>query len=712
MAAAPPVNTVQASLLLCGVPIAPAFDGQSPSERVAEQIFMDSFETCLSISIEDVKDAITGFTKLPANQGRIPFQPGVKRLIIAFVQWTRTELRCGRDPSNILFPVNNMVQLHQDLKTCLNFEKQADLLAGQAKPKPFNVQSQWMDWEPTFSNYLKLIPGTTGIPLAYIIRRNVAPDPAILTPIHAHYIANAPLVGDAFNQDTNRVYTLLLTFITEYPECETLIRTATESNGRVAYQALATRFEGTGALAIDLVAAESVIENLYYSGEKPPQMDWTTFEKNLKHAYAIVDRRKQRIVYDDEQKLRSLITKRIKADFLGPTLAVLEIQLAAVPLTLSFQAALDALRNKVTQWKDSSTGAKFARARQQRHISEVNPSNRTKTRTDSTWATLTNGEVIEYHPSFKFGKKLSLFPQELKDKLFQQRAEYKKRKGNHQNCNDKKPPSKRQIKKARSEIRQLAELVDLTSKSNHDARTANANPMGGRNERHQQRQEQRQESSNSSSPDIATKIAQLKASLNISPVSTLCIQQTNLRPQQRPNWEYPPGTVANNECDTNADCGVAGKNMIPLEYTTRSADVTGFSNDLGIMKDIPIVTAATAYTCTTTGKVFILVFHEFLWYGGQMDHSLINPNQLRSYGVPVWDNPFDPSHPTQIEINDSIVIPLAGVGTKLSFKTRVPSRTELRDCPHITMTSPLPWDPKNIRISTTRSCECWHPKIL
>ena len=364
MAAAPPINTVQASLLLCGVPIAPAFDGQAPSERVAEQLFMNSFDTCLSITIEDVKDAITGFTKLPANQGRIPFQPGVKRLIIAFVQWTRTELRCGRDPTSILFPVNNMVQLHQDLKACINFEKQADLLAGQAKPKPFNIQSQWMDWEPTFSNYLKLIPGITGIPLAYIIRRNAAPDPAITNPIHAHYIANAPLVGDSFNQDTNRVYTLLLTFITEYPECETIIRTATESNGRVAYQALATRFEGTGALAIDLVAAESVIENLYYSGEKPPQMDWTTFEKNLKHAYAIVDRRKQRIVYDDEQTLRSLITKRIKADFLGPTLAVLEIQLAAVPLTLSFQAALDALRNKVTQWKDSSTGAKFARARQ------------------------------------------------------------------------------------------------------------------------------------------------------------------------------------------------------------------------------------------------------------------------------------------------------------------------------------------------------------
>ena len=378
---------------------------------------------------------------------------------------------------------------------------------------------------------------------------------------------------------------------------------------------------------------------------------------------------------------------------------MLKIQLATVPLVLTFQSALTALRNEVTQHKKSSTGGRFARARQQRQISEVTQPGRAKTRTDSSWEKLTNGEVIEYHPSFRFGKKLNLFPPELRQKLDKQRQEYKQKRG-RSNSNNKNSPSKRQIKKARTEIRQLAELVDLT-RSSPDKNSINANPMGGRNERHQQRQQ--------NSNEIDSKIAELKTSLGIS---TLRIQQTSTKPQQHQNWECPPGTVANNECDTNADCGVAGKNMIPLEFTTRSADVTGFSNDLGTMKDIPIVTAATAYTCTNTGQVFILVFHEFLWYGGRMDHSLINPNQLRSYGVPVWDNPFDTSHPTQIEINDSIVIPLAGVGTKLSFKTRVPSRTELRDCPHITMTSPLPWDPKNIRISTTRSCECWHPKIL
>ena len=137
---------------------------------------------------------------------------------------------------------------------------------------------------------------------------------------------------------------------------------------------------------------------------------------------------------------------------------------------------------------------------------------------------------------------------------------------------------KRQIKKARTEIRQLAELVDLTSCSN-DSGDTNANPMGGRNGRHQQRQDQ----ANNVNQDVAARISELKAALNLSPVKTLSIKQTNIKPQQQQNWESLPGTMGSNECDTNADCGVAGKNMIPLKYTMRSADVSGFSSELGII---------------------------------------------------------------------------------------------------------------------------------
>ena len=185
---------------------------------------------------------------------------------------------------------------------------------------------------------------------------------------------------------------------------------------------------------------------------------------------------------------------------------MLKIQLAAVPLVLTFQSALTALRNEVNQHKKSSTGGRFARARQQRQISEVTQPGRAETRTDSSWEKLTNGEVIEYHPSFRFGKKLNLFPPELRQKLDKQRQEYKQKRG-RSNSNNKNSPSKRQIKKARTEIRQLAELVDLT-KSSPDKNSINANPMGGRNERHQQRQQ--------NSNEIDSKIEELKTSLGIS----------------------------------------------------------------------------------------------------------------------------------------------------------------------------------------------------
>ena len=181
---APPLNTIVDSLDFCEVPLAPLYAGADQRTRIAGQIFMDSYDTCLSLTIEDVKDSLTSFAKLTAANGRIVLQPGIKRNIIAFVQWTRTELRSGRNPVLTPFPIANVVALHNNLKICSNFSKQSELLAVQVKPRKFTAEVDWRDWEPTFVNYLKLIPGITGIPLAYVVRRNAAPiGPAFVGPV-------------------------------------------------------------------------------------------------------------------------------------------------------------------------------------------------------------------------------------------------------------------------------------------------------------------------------------------------------------------------------------------------------------------------------------------------------------------------------------------------------------------------------------------------
>ena len=79
-----------------------------------------------------------------------------------------------------------------------------------------------------------------------------------------------------------------------------------------------------------------------------------------------------------------------------------------------------------------------------------------------------------------------------------------------------------------------------------------------------------------------------------------------------------------------------------------------------------------------------------------MDHSLINPNQLRHAGLGFWDNPYDKERGLKIEVDENITIPLKSQGTKLVFESRVPTRHELNTCQHIDMCSKSPWDPRSV----------------
>ena len=128
--------------------------------------------------------------------------------------------------------------------------------------------------------------------------------------------------------------------------------------------------------------------------------------------------------------------------------------------------------------------------------------------------------------------------------------------------------------------------------------------------------------------------------------------------------QSPPNTEAMNECDTNADTCCLGSNFALLQSTSRTADVYGYSKDIKPIQNVPIVTGVTAYDCPDTNVTHLLIFNEALYYGSALDHSLINPNQVRSYGIPFWDNPFDHDRGLCIECNDELTIQMQQNGTK------------------------------------------------
>ena len=153
-----------------------------------------------------------------------------------------------------------------------------------------------------------------------------------------------------------------------------------------------------------------------------------------------------RDVYSNEMKLRKLISK-IKADFLATTKAAIEVRLAEVPMTMTYEIALSTFHNSVNQQYPPEIGSV---PRVRRHVNEVNHNrqirrhdntrntrssrHQQKTRSDSKWITLVNGQRIEYHASFKFPNHIySQMKQEDKERLKKERAEYKNKQQSQQN---------------------------------------------------------------------------------------------------------------------------------------------------------------------------------------------------------------------------------------------------------------------------------------
>lgn len=176
--------------------------------------------------------------------------------------------------------------------------------------------------------------------------------------------------------------------------------------------------------------------------------------------------------------------------------------------------------------------------------------------------------------------------QEDRDTLKRERTAYQQRQGQgRSNRND--------IAELRSQIQELISVssnrspTDSVSVSGISQVTTGNSIMGGRNEQAANRQSR-----------------QVRAV-----VTKRLIRASN--PQSKN--EAPPNTAADNECDTNADTCCLGKNFVILHYSYRTADVYAYDSSIKPVKNVPIVTGATAYDDAQSGDTFILVFHESLF---------------------------------------------------------------------------------------------------
>ena len=121
-------------------------------------------------------------------------------------------------------------------------------------------------------------------------------------------------------------------------------------------------------------------------------------------------------------------------------------------------------------------------------------------------------------------------------------------------------------------------------------------------------------------------------------------------------------------------------------------------------RNVEIAHGGTAYDLPGGRTIILDIFHGFDMSTNQ-EPSLLNPNQMRSYGIIVDDCPIHlsknlaSSHSIFIPESD-LNIPLELNGVISFLPTRKPTATELEECDHIQLTSSVDWDPHSSHFKT------------
>jgi hypothetical protein len=131
-------------------------------------------------------------------------------------------------------------------------------------------------------------------------------------------------------------------------------------------------------------------------------------------------------------------------------------------------------------------------------------------------------------------------------------------------------------------------------------------------------------------------------------------------------------------------------------------NVKGFSNELGMLSKIPIASVGTLWVNPENGCSYILVIHEALYFGDDLDHSLINPNPIRLYlGDVVQDNPLNKT-PMGIQMEEqNMFIPFNTSGVTIYWDLTKPSKEDLEKYEWLELTENKPWIPSSIQLSHT-----------
>jgi hypothetical protein len=333
-----PVLTIRMALGICN------FNANETEALVTEAI--PDWSAFLRMTEKDIHSMAEDYGKRTINDGRIVFGFHRKKELQGLMHWVQDTKRMSLDPSQQHLTIESIARAAANNEIRKNMADNMDTASKAADPGKLKTNTDWYTWSQGFTNYLSTIPGSTGVPLSYIVREVDEPiDAEDDTDYLSMLVSRAPLTGVAFIADRRQVHQLLTGKVLGEQAEEWIRDDKTKQNGRIDFNNLRLHFEGEGNVSRRITQAENLHKTLYYKQERT--MKFTVFLSRMQTMFQIYKQEGEE--QPESAKIRFLL-ERIQATHLQQTVTNLEYQSNQGDLT--FTRAKNSLMTAVVKSTD------------------------------------------------------------------------------------------------------------------------------------------------------------------------------------------------------------------------------------------------------------------------------------------------------------------------------------------------------------------------
>ena len=108
-------------------------------------MFDDTFTSCMDKTYEELDSDLNMYSSLTVAQGQISLQPGTKRGIKSFVQWTRDMICTDRDPATEPIAEFYNALLMRRYKSHATFVNKSPSISSTTSPSTFSASTKFDD---------------------------------------------------------------------------------------------------------------------------------------------------------------------------------------------------------------------------------------------------------------------------------------------------------------------------------------------------------------------------------------------------------------------------------------------------------------------------------------------------------------------------------------------------------------------------------------